>query len=215
MRTALIAGASGLTGSYLTDMLLESGLYNEVKILVRKPLDKVHPALTQILIDYDKIDETALQADHVYCALGTTIKKAGSRDALKKVDWEYPLKLAQITRRNGAERFAIISAIGAKSNSLFFYNRVKGRLEEDLKDISFRALYIMRPSMLLGPRKEYRFGEEVGKRIMIALSFLFPKNYKPVHASRVTAAMMDYMSEGEEGTYIIPSGKIQKYPVKK
>jgi uncharacterized protein YbjT (DUF2867 family) len=215
MKTALVAGASGLTGVYLTELLLKSPNYDLVKVLVRRPLGKEHPSLQQIVFDYENPDIDAIKTDHVYCALGTTIKKAGSRDEFKKVDFHYPLHLARLSYDSGAERFAIVSAIGAKRNSLFFYNKVKGQMEEAIKDLPFHSVFIARPSMLLGPRDESRLGEEIGKKVMTTLRFLLPSNYKPVHASQVAAAMIDSMNSRKKGFHVITSAKMQKYPVMK
>ena len=215
MKTALIAGASGLTGSYLLKFLLESKTYSTVKVLVRKQLDIEHPSLQQIVYDYENPDSTVIKADHVYCCLGTTMKKAGSKEAFKKVDYEYPLQIAQAAHQNGADKFALVSAMGANTKSVFFYNKVKGQLEEALKEVPYEALYIFHPSMILGPRKEFRLGEELGKILMKGLRFFLPTNMKPIHASQVAACMPDYMNKEERGIHIIPSGKMQKYSIRK
>jgi len=212
MKTALIAGASGLTGSYLLQLLLENEKYHQVIALLRKPLEWQHPSLQQIIYDYDHPDSEKVRATHVYCCLGTTMKKAGSKTAFRRVDHDYPLELARMAHQNGTERFALVSAVGANSRSLFFYNRVKGQLEEDVQQIPFEASYIMRPSMLLGPRNERRLGEEVGKFAMKPFRFLLPSRAKPVHASQVAACMMDRMNRGDQGVHIIPSGEMLQYP---
>lgn len=193
--------------------LLESDLYDQVKALVRRPVDRDHPKLEQIVYDYDDPDPEAIQADHVYCCLGTTMKKAGSKEAFRKVDHDYPLKLARMAYQNGAGKFALVSAVGANSGSMFYYNRVKGQLEEDIREIPFQVTCILRPSMLLGPRAERRIGEELGKAVMKPLRFLFPSNMKPVHVSQVAACMVDHMNRDEQGVHVIPSGRMLDYPV--
>ena len=215
MKTALIAGASGLTGSYLLKLLLESKTYSTVKVLVRKQLDIEHPLLQQIVYDYENPNSAEINADHVYCCLGTTMKKAGSKEAFKKVDYEYPLQIARAAQQNGAEKFALVSAMGANSKSMFFYNKVKGQLEEALKEVPYKATHIFHPSILLGPRHESRFGEELGKKLMKAFKFFIPVNMKPIHASQVAACMQDYMKGEERGIHIIPSGQMQKYSIRK
>jgi len=215
MKTALIAGASGLVGSYLLRLLLESGQYDLVKALVRKPLglNIDYPALQEVVFDYENPDPKIVQANHIYCCLGTTMKKAGSKEAFTRVDHDYPLELARMARQNGAAKFVLVSAVGANTRSMFFYNRVKGQIEEDLKKFPFEAIHIMRPSMLLGPRKEKRLAEEIGKTLMKPFRLLMPANMKPVHVSQVAAAMLDRMNRKEKGTHIISSGQMQKYPV--
>jgi uncharacterized protein YbjT (DUF2867 family) len=214
MKIALIAGASGLTGSFLLQQLLESNRYDRVKALVRRPLEREHPKLEQVVFDYDNPDPELIEADHVYCCLGTTMKKAGSKEAFRKVDYDYPLQLARMAYRNGAQKFALVSAVGANSRSMFFYNRVKGQLEEAIREIAFSATYILRPSMLLGPRQEKRFGEELGKAVMKPLRVLFPSNMKPVHVSQVAACMADHMNRDEQGVHVIPSGRMLAYPAR-
>jgi len=210
MKTALIAGASGLTGFYLLKLLLEDETYSEVKVLVRKPLGIEHPLLQQIVYDYENPDLSVIKADHVYCCLGTTMKKAGSKEAFRKVDYEYPLQIAQLAQQNSAEKFALVSAMGANTKSVFFYNKVKGQLEEALKEIPYEAIYIFHPSMLLGPRKEFRLAEELGKILMKIFKIILPSNMKPIHAFKVANSMYDYMNGEERGVHVIPSGYMQK-----
>ena len=213
MPTAIIAGASGLTGSALMELLLENNAYDRVKILVRRPLEIDHPSLEQIVYDYEHPDNSFIRADHVYCCLGTTMKKAGSRDAFFRVDHDYPLQIARAAHQNGAGKFALMSAVGANPRSVFFYNRVKGQVEEELKEIPFEAIYLFRPSMLLGKRKESRFGEALGKAIMKPLSFLLPGNMKPIHVRQVAACMLDKMRGEEKGIHIVQSKEMGKYPL--
>ena len=215
MKTALISGATGLVGSFLVKMLLNDGYYDKVKILVRKPVDLNHPALEQIIYDYENPDFEKLKADDVYCCLGTTIKKAGSKEAFIKVDFDYPLQIAQATQKAGAQNFSIVTAIGSNSKSKIFYNRVKGEVEEKLQEIPFRSLQIHRPSMLLGPRKEFRTGEEIGKVFVRALWFLFPKRYRGIHASQVAGCIIYTMKEAPSGLNIIESEKMHSWPVKR
>lgn len=215
MKTALVAGASGLVGRFLLNELLESGNYGQVKILIRKPLEKVHPRLQQVPFDYDKPEASLVKADVVFCCLGTTIKKAGSKEAFRKVDFQYPLEVAQMALKNGCKRFAIVTAIGSDKASKIFYSRVKGELEEELKTMPFESLCIYRPSMLLGPRGEFRMGEEVGKAMMKTIGFMFPANYRAVHASQVARAMVYDQFESQTGLHIIESGEMLKFSIEK
>ena len=148
-KKAIVAGASGLVGSYVVRELLKRDEYEEVKVLVRKPLNLGDPALKQVMYDYEQPDPDEVKADHVYCCLGTTMKKAGSKEAFRKVDYEYPLQLAKAASENGAEKFALISAMGANTKSFFFYNRVKGQVEEALREFPFKTTCIFRPSTFL------------------------------------------------------------------
>lgn len=215
MKTSLIAGATGLVGSFLVKMILEDGYYDKVKILVRKPVDLNHAALEQIIYDYENPDLEKLKADDVFCCLGTTIKRAGSKEAFRKVDHDYPLQLAKASHENGSQNFSIITAIGSNRKSSFFYNKVKGEVEENLKEIPFHSLQILRPSMLLGPRKEIRTGEEIAKVFFNSLGFLFPKRYRGIYASQVAGCMISTMKKAPLGVNIIESEKMHNWPIKK
>ncbi len=215
MKVALISGATGLVGSFLLKELLEAEHYSKVTALVRKPMEMSHPRLEQVVFDYDNPDTSVIKANDVYCCLGTTIKKAGSKEAFRKVDYHYPLMLGQLAYENGCNQFAVVTAIGSSGKSSFFYNRVKGEVERDLKKIPFQSLCIFKPSFLLGPRKESRLGEDTAKVFMKALGFLFPKNMKAIHASQVAKAMLYYLSQQTSGVHIVESGQMQDFPVKK
>jgi uncharacterized protein YbjT (DUF2867 family) len=210
-KTALIAGASGLTGSFLLKKLLQTENYSKITALVRKPLELEHPRLEQVVFDFDHPDEAALQADHVYCCLGTTIKKAGSKVAFRKVDLEYPLNLAKISHQKGASRFAVITSMGSGQKSMFFYSQVKGELEDELKKIPFEGLFIFRPSLLVGNRTEKRFGEGAATVVMKAVDFLLPANIQSIHVAQVAEAMIFIMLNHSGGVKTINSGDMQRF----
>ena len=129
-KTALIAGATGLVGSYLLRMLLQSDRYSKVIAVVRKPIEIKDTKLEQKVIDFDKLAVTpGLTADDIFCCLGTTMKKAGSKEKFYKVDYTYVVELAKVTSRQFASQFLVVSAMGTDKNSRFFYNRVKGEME--------------------------------------------------------------------------------------
>lgn len=206
--TALVAGASGMTGSLLTDQLLAGNAYEKVIVLVRKKTGREHPLLSEVVFDYDQPDAPFIKAEHVYCCLGTTIKKAGSREAFYKVDFSYPFELARMAQEHGTTYFAIVTAMGADSRSSFFYNRVKGDIETALKGLNFEKLGIFRPSMLLGDRKESRAGESIGQKVMLWLDFLIPKKYKAIHASKVAEAMIRTGRDPFKGVKILESDEM-------
>ncbi|MFD2614318.1 oxidoreductase [Paenibacillus gansuensis] len=195
-KIALIAGASGLIGQELLQMLLNIGVYREVIALVRRELPLQHGKLRQAVVDFDgldKLDRSVLSADDVFCCLGTTIKKAGSKEAMYRIDAEYPLALACAARSAGASQYIVVSSIGADANSSNFYLRTKGAMEEGLRAQGFAALHIMRPSLLLGERQEFRFGERAAAVLAKPLSVLLAgplRKYRPVQASVVARAML-------------------------
>ena len=206
-KTALIAGASGLTGGYLLNLLLESPEYSSVIAYVRKSSGLTHPKLKEIVVDWETLQEP-VAAEDVFCCLGTTIKKAGSQEAFRRVDYDYPLQLAQIQYRGGSQQFLLVSAMGADAKSSIFYSRVKGELENALQSIGYKSLHIFRPSFIAGPRKESRTGEKIGLAIFSILSTLFIgplKKYAHIQAEHIARAMLRTAQKNEQGTKLYDS----------
>jgi uncharacterized protein YbjT (DUF2867 family) len=206
-KTALIAGASGLTGGYLLNLLLESPEYSTVIAYVRKSSGLTHPKLKEIVVDWETLQEP-VAAEDVFCCLGTTIKKAGSQEAFRRVDYNYPLQLAQIQLRGGSQQFLLVSAIGADAKSSVFYSRVKGELENALQSIGYKSLHIFRPSFIAGPRKESRPGERIGLAIFSLLSPLFIgplKKYAPIQAEHIARAMLRAAQKNQPGIKVYDS----------
>lgn len=214
-KTAIIAGASGLVGGHCLQLLLNDASYDTVIAPVRKKLPLEHPKLRQHVVDFDDLRASAgiLRGDELFCCLGSTMKKAGSREAFRKVDYEYPKALAEIARGNGVKRFLIVTALGADPRSRIFYNRVKGEVEEAVRALPFEAVHILRPSMLLGERRESRPAERIGGAAMRALAFLMRgplKNYRAIRAEDVARAMVDAAGSGAKGVIIHDSGEMQR-----
>lgn len=212
-KSALIAGATGLTGNKLVKVLLDHTEYEKVYVFVRRPLAMDHPKLEQIQIDYYRLDayKKYFQVDDVFCCLGTTIKKAGSQKAFRRVDYDYPVALARLAKSAGVKNFLVISAMGADSRSNIFYNRVKGQMEDSLKKIELPALHIFQPSLLLGDRQEFRLGEKAASIITPVFSPLLRggmKKYKPIQAKQVAKAMCAAAQSGSDGIHVYPSDKI-------
>ena len=170
MKTALIAGASGLIGSALINKLISSDQYQLIYSIPRNHSKIINPKLREIVTDFDHLSELKLDEpiNDVFCTLGTTIKKAGSRKNFKKVDFQYILDLANLAKQAGASKFLVVSSMGANPKSAVFYNQVKGQTEEALKIIGFDQLVILRPSLLLGKRLEFRFAEKLSSIFMKA-----------------------------------------------
>lgn len=216
-RKAVVAGATGLVGKELVRQLLEDEAYGSVVILVRRKTGLAHPKLTERIVDYRALaggDEQAVQAldlagADVFCALGTTIKKAGTQEAFREVDYDYPLALGRLAKEQGAARFLIVTAIGANPASRIFYSRVKGEVEEALRALNLPALDLFRPSLLLGKREEFRLGERLAALFMPWLSGLLGK-YRPVHGRTVAAAMIQAAKSGEPGVRIHESNRIRE-----
>ena len=210
MKTCVVAGASGLVGSSLTRILLENSEYSQVHILVRKPLDLFHPRLVQHPVDFNQLDAAHLEfrVNDAFCTLGTTIAKAGSKNAFYKVDHDFVISFAKIAQKLGASGCFVVSSMGANSTSPIFYNKVKGEVEEDLKKIGFPLLGIFRPSLLLGPRTEKRAGEKFAGWMMKSLDFIIPAKYKAIHVDKVAKKMMEVALQDHEGIFILESDQL-------
>jgi uncharacterized protein YbjT (DUF2867 family) len=214
MRTALLAGSTGLIGKQLLQILLDSDRYDVVKALTRTQLDISHPKLTVIKVDYSKLEDSksVLQADDVFCCLGTTMAKAKTKKKFREIDFVYPLSLAKIVKELGAKQFMLVSALGADKRASVYYNHVKGELEEALAPLGFEALHIFRPSLLLGLREEKRPGEDAAKIVYRIFWFLIPDKYKAIDAVKVAQAMEYYAMREQKGTFIHESREMQNLP---
>ncbi len=212
-KTAIIAGASGLIGRSLTQKLLNSNDYGQVIALVRKPLNLEHDKLIQQVINFDELSQMSdfPKGDDVFCTLGTTIKVAGSKEAFYKVDFTYPYELAKRGLKEGADRFFIVSAMGANMKSRYFYNRVKGELEDKISFLDYRTRYIFKPSLLRGNRKESRPGEKFAQAITRIIPFVGPwKKYRPIHGDKVADAIMKVAQQEDKGCYFYESELMRK-----
>ena len=210
MKTALVIGASGLVGSALVQQLTKENYYNKIRLLVRKKLFITNSKVEQYLFDFENPATDLIVANDIFCCLGTTIGKAGSKEAFRKVDYSFPLEIAKIALQNGADKFALVSSMGANKNSTIFYSRVKGEIEDALSQLNYPSLYLFRPSLLLGDRQEFRLGEKIGKGVMSAFSILIPDKYKAVHSNLVAKSMIRFIKSESSGIHIIESDKILK-----
>ena len=214
-KIALIVGATGLTGKSLLKYLLEENTYEKVIALTRKDLQIKNDKLLQLIGDYSNLEQykKMLKADDVFCCLGTTIKKAGTKEAFKIVDLNYPLEIAHITKENGARQFLVISAMGANPESSIFYSKVKGLMEAELQKVGFEVIHIFRPSLLLGNRDEFRLGEYLGIAFYKLISWLFVgklKKYRGIQADTVARAMYRAAQLNRTGINIYASDKISE-----
>lgn len=187
MRSALVVGATGLVGSSLVKLLCESEEYAAVNVLSRRPLDFTHPKLVVKLCEFDQIADKDIEFAHeVFCCLGTTMKKAGSKQQFEKVDFEYPLTIAAIAKNRGVGHFIVISAMGANEKALAYYSQVKGKLEAELIKMDFPRLSIVRPSLITGDRQEFRLGETIGDKVLKVLNPILVGPLKKMHSIRAT-----------------------------
>ena len=193
-RKALIAGATGLVGECLLRRLLAHPDYAVVEVLLRRNLAMSHPKLVQHVVDFEQLDSGAVaKTDDLFCCLGTTIGKAGSQSAFRRVDHDYPVALAQLAKAEGVQQFLLVSALGADAGSGVFYSRVKGETERDISAIGLPKAIFLRPSLLLGKRSERRAGERAAMlagRLVAPLLFGRLRKYRPIDADDVAAAMV-------------------------
>jgi len=213
LKTALVAGSSGLIGNQLLSLLLEDSRYAKIIAISRNPLELTHPKLENIVLDFEQLKQHshALKCDDIFCCLGTTIKKVKTKEAFRKVDFQYPLELARIGKEQGAENYLLVSALGANRNSSLFYNQVKGEVEGAIAKIGIPTLHIFRPSLLVGPRSEQRSGEEAAKWVYKIFGFLIPTKYMAIESIKVARAMISVAQEKRNGVIIRESKELQTF----
>ncbi len=193
-RTAWLAGATGLVGGFVLKQLIASERYARVVVLTRRTVQADDPKIDQRVANFDQLAAMELPvADDVFCALGTTIKTAGSQEAFRHVDLDIPLALAKKALDRNAKQFLLVSSIGANAKSKNFYLRTKGEVEEAVSELPFKAIHIFRPSMLVGPRQERRPGERAGIVFMKLVSPILAgglRKYRSIEAEDVARAMV-------------------------
>ncbi|GGH37104.1 oxidoreductase [Paenibacillus segetis] len=212
-KRALIVGSTGLVGNELLHVLLEEKEYDQVVAIVRSPLQLNHTKLTQRVVDFDQLQDTAayFAVDDVFCCLGTTIKKAQSKEAMYKVDVEYPLTIARMAKDKGAQQYLLISSMGANPHSSVWYSRMKGNLEQELRKLNYQSISILRPSLLLGNRKEFRLGERFSGVILKVASPLFVgplRKYRAIQAKSVALAMYRAAQMSTSGVTVYSSDQL-------
>ncbi|MEQ9186242.1 MAG: SDR family oxidoreductase [Cryomorphaceae bacterium] len=207
----LIAGATGLVGKQLLQLLLNDPETGKVTSLVRNKTDENHSKLMEKVIDWNNLEERdiPISVDATFCCLGTTMRKAGGKAAFKLVDFDYVLKLAVFSQRAKTPQLHIISAAGANPKAIIFYNRVKGNMESELQKLrKIKSIYIYRPSMLLGDRGEFRIGETIGKILMKMVSFMTPKSSKAIYDVQVAMSMLHFAKHSKKGIHTISNAEM-------
>jgi uncharacterized protein YbjT (DUF2867 family) len=201
-KSVLLLGATGLVGGECLKLFAPDAAFASVVVLTRKPFQTTSsPRVECHQVNFD--DPTSFKAhlnvDTVICALGTTIRKAGSQEAFRKVDHEYPLMFAKLALEGGARHFLLVSSAGANTQSRVFYSYVKGEIEAAVSNLGYPALSIFRPSLLLGHRTEFRLGELISQKIVGPLGFLMPRSVRPIQASQVAAAIVNMAHSDASG----------------
>ena len=216
-KTAIILGATGLTGGLLLKKLLDDVRYDQIKIFSRKSIDFRHPKIKEYLgdiLDLNSFDKE-FKADQVFCCIGTTAKKTSDKNLYKRIDIGIPVTATKLCKKNKIDTFIVMSSLGANSKSKVFYNRIKGEMEEAVLKEGVLNTYILRPSIILGNRNENRLGEDIGKIMMRSFQFLMIgkiRKYRPIEADKIARTMI-YLANVKPDLQIIEFDRIEEMSV--
>lgn len=203
----LLVGVTGLVGQQVLHQALDDPRVERLVAPTRRALTVTHPKLVAPVVRFDDLPADAewWQADAAICALGTTIKKAGSQAGFREVDHDYPLAVARLAREHGTPAFVVVSAKGANRDSRVFYSRVKGELEADLAALDFPSLTVVRPALISGDRQEQRLGEQAAMQVLQLIGPLLPKAWRINPASRIAQVLLEAAVDGRAGTRVVDS----------
>jgi len=213
-KTATVVGATGLIGGELIQQLFDDPYFNKVRAIVRRPLAVDNQKLEKKLVDFNDADSLLMAldgSDVVFVAVGTTQQKVkGDKQAYRKVDYDIPVNLARYCKIVGCEKYVLVSSVGANAKSNNFYLKLKGEVEDSIKQTGIGAVHIMRPSLLLGSRNESRPLEKFVQSLMAALSFLLPSKYKPIAARDIARAMARISKTVDRGFFVYEYNDIKQ-----
>lgn len=212
--TAILLGASGLIGSHLLPLLLDSPAFATVTVYVRKKLPINHAKLKQILTDFDNLNtlNEGINASFVFCCLGSTKKKTPNLKDYRQVDYGIPLHFAKQAKKNGARQYHLVSSMGANSSASNFYSKIKGEIEDAVKAIDYETVHIYQPSFLRGERHENRPLEKIMLPIMrlVDVVLIGPlKKYQSIAAETVAKAMYSESIKNKRGIFVHQSDQIK------
>ena len=210
-KTAIILGATGLTGGILLEKLLEDDTYDKIKLFSRSSVGINSPKIEEFIIDMFQLEthSETFKADVVFCCIGTTKSKTPNKDTYKKIDYGIPVAAAKLAKQNDIKTFIVISALGASENSNVFYNKTKGEMQRDVLLQKIKKTYILQPSLIVGDRNESRFGENLAEVFMKVFGFLIPAKYKMIEAETIAEALRILSKDGYSEK-IITSEKIKE-----
>ena len=207
---AIVIGATGATGKEIVENLLNNQLFSEVIILVRKKSFKNHSRLNEIVVDFEHLEQykNVINADIAFSCLGTTLKIAGSKANQWKVDFDYQFQFAQLAKENNIPTFVLLSALGANSSSKIFYSKMKGTLEDVIKNLQFTSTYIIKPGSLIRPNTD-RLGEKLGVNFIQFFNKIgLLKNYTPITVKDLSKVMIDLGETSKKGIHVIEMNEI-------
>lgn len=204
MKTAIIIGSTGMIGTQVLDLLLQSEQYSSVTSLVRRSTGITHPKLKEYVVDFDAPDQwdKFVQGDVLFSCMGTTLANAKSKENQFKIDYTYQFKVAEIAASNNVAEYVLISSAGANEKSGNFYLQMKGKLDHDVQNLNFKKIQILRPGQLYGVRHESRLGEKIGLKVMFAMNKIgLFKKIKPIHSRELAQAMLNVTNKNNSGIY--------------
>ena len=209
-KTAIILGATGLTGGILLDKLLSDSAFSKIKLFSRSSVGKQHPKIEEHIINLFKLKdhEQKFLADVVFCCIGTTKARTPDKEKYKKIDYGIPVNAAKLCKKNGIDTFIVMSSMGADPESSTFYNKVKGEMEREVLKQGIKNTFILQPSLLGGKRSEKRMGERIAQFLMRAFGFLLPNKYKIIEPETIALAMRRLAKKGHDEE-VITSDKIK------
>ena len=214
MKTAIIFGSTGLVGNHLLNLLINDNYYSSIKIFVRGNVNIKNPKLEIINIDFKALDNyfDKIKGDDCFFCIGTTKKDTPDKNEYRRVEYEIPVKIASIAKKNNINLFIYVSSLGSNINTKNLYLKNKGETEEILKGLNFPRLSIIRPSLILGPRNKFRLGEFILQKLFKNLSFLFQgslKQYRAIDAKDIAKAMINISKNDFKDVYF-DSSYLQK-----
>ena len=214
-KTAIVLGATGLTGNHILHKLIEDTNYATIKLFSRSKIDGLPKKVTQFIGDILDLAQfkTDFTADEVYCCIGTTAKKTPDKTLYKKIDYGIPVTAAKLSKENNIATFLVVSAMGANAKSTVFYNKTKGEMERDVLKQNIKNTFILRPSLIGGERKESRILEKIGLVVIKIIQPLFIgklKEYKIIDAENIAQAMINLANTKNNAGVIITSNDIKK-----
>ena len=215
-KTAIILGATGLTGSHLLELLLEDLEYDRIKVFTRHKLTTSHPKIEEHVIDLLKLSDYAneFSADVVFCCIGTTKAKTPDKALYRAIDYGIPVEAAKLCKQNSINQFIVISALGANPKSKVLYSQLKGEMERDVLSQQIEHTHFLQPSLIVGNRKEKRTGEDFSKQFMKLFGFLIPARYKMIEAKTIALGMVQ-LARKPSKEVVIPSEKIKAIAAKR
>ncbi|MCH2489800.1 MAG: NAD(P)H-binding protein [Flavobacteriales bacterium] len=210
-KTAIILGATGLTGGILLELLLKDARYTTIKLFSRNSVERTHAKIEEHLIDLLALEkhQESFTGDVVFCCIGTTKSKTPNKEKYRQIDYGIPLTAAKLAKQNGITTFCVISAMGADASSSIFYNKIKGEMEDAVLEQQIENIYLLQPSLIGGAREEKRLGERMAQLVMKTFSFLIPKKYKIISPTTIAEAMIILASE-KFSEKRIPSHRIKE-----